>query len=588
MKKFLTVLLVIAVMFTFSFSSAFATIDWVGEETSKYLTEKTDFTTPLQEGDGRGEEGITEAWRAELTSQAKDELKVVKANKAVNGLTDVTATKFDAPEKTKAVSLYEAYIENLKTVKTAKDAKDLRDKLVKAVGELDDKYTTYDTAMNGTTATLDLTRLTERYETEEFYLPGYGMIARNASALTDVAKAWLRDNDYRANDDEIKSGAKALVSALVAVTTTYADSVKAEQGAIADEVYKYVDKAADFRYGLPASDAEGVDAVVKKINDFEDKYAGLVLTTGGTEVKIKADDLKTAVKAALPANSLVANYLDQYYNEVSAVPEVKKLTDADKATVIALYKKVNGLLDVYEDLWDFAGVTSADIVTYAYKYNELLKPAYEHFINADVEAFNKLDTFTAYKMSGNKAYFDASEKNVAALKAKRAAYDALVSNYGYSDLADVATPAYTTAVDDEALILAAEHNMPADAQYDEKDNSKIQTYLNNATVKVTTKALGNRKIRVQAQIDAESFKLIVPEMEAGSTISYQFYHKTAAASTYKAANVKDRNYITYTKKSLKKGVKYKFQCAVIIKDADGNVVATKDYQASTIGSRVCK
>ena len=39
---------------------------------------------------------------------------------------------------------------------------------------------------------------------------------------------------------------------------------------------------------------------------------------------------------------------------------------------------------------------------------------------------------------------------------------------------------------------------------------------------------------------------------------------------------KDRNYITYTKKSLKKGTKYNFQCADIIKDANGNVVATKD------------
>ena len=588
MKKFLTVLLVIAVMFTFSFSSAFATIDWVGEETSKYLTEKTDFTTPLQEGDDRGEEGITEAWRAELTSQAKDELKVVKANKAVNGLTDVTATKFDAPEKTKAVSLYEAYIENLKTVKTAKDAKDLRDKLVNAVGELDDKYDAYDKAMSATTATLDLTRLTERYAKENFYLPGYGMIDRDATELTADAKAWLRDNDYRANDDEIKSGAKALVSALVAVTTTYADSVKAEQSAIADEVYKYVDKAADFRYGLPASDAEGVDAVVKKINDFEDKYAGLEID--GKAVEIKKDTLKTAVKAALPKNSLVANYLDQYYNEVSAVPEVKKLTDADKATVIALYKKVNGLLDVYEDLWDFAGVTSADIVTYAYKYNELLKPAYEHFINADVEAFNKLDTFTAYKMSGDKAYFDASEKNVAALKAKRAAYDALVSNYGYSDLAKVASPAYGSddAIDDEALILAAEYNMPADAGYDAKDVTKLQNYLNNATLKVTTTALGNTKIRVQARFDAETYKDIVAECGNDYTISYKFYHKTAKATAFKGPKEKDRNYITYTKLSLKKGVKYKFQCGVVIKDAQGNVVAEKSYKASTTGSRVCR
>ena len=611
MKKFLTVLLVIAVMFTFSFSSAFATIDWVGETTGKYLTQDTDFKEPTLSATNvsvGGEEGITEAYRAQLTKEAKDQLKVIKKNENVAGVTQatgdvpaVTATKFYAPEKTKAVSLYENYIESLKTVKTAKDAKDAKDRLVKAVGELDDKYGDYDKAFTAAKAevSLEITRLNERNKAEnDYYLPGYGVIAYNDAKSGTVAldaktfvKDWLFDNDYRATKAEITSGTKALVSALVIMTETYTDGIDKEKGTIVDEIYKYVDRSADMRYGLPASDAEGVDALVKKINEFNEKYYGLTVEDGDEIANADFIDIIKGTndgKHNAEKKSLAANYFDQYYNEVSAVPEVKKLTDADKATVVALYKKVNGLLDVYEDLWDFADVKTADLDKYAYQYTELLKPAYEHFINADVEAFNKLETFTAYKMSGNKAYFDASEKNVTALKAKRAAYDALVSTYGYDDLGTVASPAYTTAVADEALILAAEYNKTADAGYDVKDNSKIQAYLNNATVKVTTKALGNRKIRVQAKIDTESFKYILAEMEAGSTVSYQFYHKTAAATTYKASTVKERNYITYTSKSLKKGTKYKFQCAVIIKDASGNVVATKDYKASTIGSRVCK
>ena len=604
MKKFLTVLLVIAVMFTFSFSSAFATIDWVGETTGKYLTQDTDFKEPTLSATNvsvGGEEGITEAYRAQLTKEAKDQLKKIKKNENVAGVTGatgnvpaVTATKFYAPEKTKAVSLYENYIESLKTVKTAKDAKDAKDRLVKSVGELDDKYATYETvfgdAVTANTTKLNLTRLAGRNQTTQadYYLPGYGFIPYNQGATEvalnahDFIKTWLFDNDYRATDAEIASGAKALVSALVLKTTTYKDNVDKESGAIVDEIYKYTDKAAELRYGLPASDAEGVDALVKKIKAFNEKYYGLTHTDGTPE--IGDNGLIAAVNAA--EKSLAANYFDQYYNEVYVIPEVKKLTDADKANVVAVYKKVNALLDTYEDLWDYASITAVD--NYAVDYTKRLKPAYEHFLNADVEAFNKLDSFTAYKMSGNKAYFDASEKNVAALTAKRTAYDALVSNYGYDDLGTVASPAYTTAVADEALILAAEYNKTADAGYDVKDNSKIQAYLNNATVKVTTKALGNRKIRVQAKIDTESFKYILAEMEAGSTVSYQFYHKTAAATTYKASTVKERNYITYTSKSLKKGTKYKFQCAVIIKDASGNVVATKDYKASTIGSRICR
>ena len=77
-------------------------------------------------------------------------------------------------------------------------------------------------------------------------------------------------------------------------------------------------------------------------------------------------------------------------------------------------------------------------------------------------------------------------------------------------------------------------------------------------------------------------------MSDGCTVSYKFYYKKAGAASYKASKVKDRNYITYTKVSLKKGTKYKFQCEVTIKDVDGKVVATKSYKASTVGSRICR
>ena len=109
-------------MFTFSFGTAFATVPWTGEATSKYLTVDTDYIAPANDDQvkaGYGEEGITEAYRAELTKDAKAQLKTIKKNESVAGVvTGVTATKFDAPEKAKAVSLYETYIESLKTVKS--------------------------------------------------------------------------------------------------------------------------------------------------------------------------------------------------------------------------------------------------------------------------------------------------------------------------------------------------------------------------------------------------------------------------------------------------------------------------------------
>lgn len=625
---------IIAVMFTFSFSSAFAAVDWTGETASKYLTEQGDYelgtavTGEPADGDvsKRGTEGITEAYRAQLTADAKAELKFVKGN----------TTPFYAPEKAEAVALIEAYIESLKTVKTAKDAKELKDKLAKEVGvftapstlvttnsTLKDKATVLAAAANATTgiaaageATIDITRIVARAADNDLYLPGYvtldndgknnndnvvttatnptksgfsldGATAAKASKIFVTSPAtgvhakvvdWFMDNDYRAKGD-FDAGARAFAAALKAKDAAYIKTVTDERDAIQTEIYKYVDKDATLRPGrsLPLSDLEGIDALVKKINDFNDNYAGFGLTFVDTE-------FKTVITGS---DKLADSYFDQYYSEVSAVPEVKKLTDADKATVVALYKKVVALEDSYDDVWTYAGEGSA--AGNAYDFAKL-EDAYKHFLKKDVKAYGELASFDEItKGSAGKYYFDASEKNVNALKAKRAAYDALVKDYGYADLAKVAGGmSYKDAAKAEALILAAEHNMGADADYDVQDNTKLQTYLNNATLKVTTNALGNNKIRVQARFDADTYKDIVAECGNDYTISYQFYHKTAAASTYKAAKVKDRNYITYTSKSLKKGTKYKFQCAVLITDADGNVVAQKDYKASTIGSRVCR
>ena len=238
-----------------------------------------------------------------------------------------------------------------------------------------------------------------------------------------------------------------------------------------------------------------------------------------------------------------------------------------------MYDKVDALKTAYKHVWK----ATTDGKPATADKMDVLTAAYNFYKDADVDALTTAATkFTELK--GND--FDKSEKNVAALEAARKLYDENVKNYN----------AYNSTI--EAKILAAEYNKAAAAGYKEKedkiDTSKVQAYLNNATVKVTTKALGNTKIRVNARIDATSFNYILGEMSDGCTVSYKFYYKKAGAASYKASKVKDRNYITYTKVSLKKGTKYKFQCEVTIKDVDGNVVATKSYKASTVGSRICR
>ena len=648
-------------MFTFSFGSAFATVSWTGEATSKTLNEAGDYDLNSKlvldnSKTGDGAKGITEAYRAQLNADAKAELKHAKE-----------AGTFYAPEKAAAVAAIEAYIEALKTVKTAKDAdkltKDLENKVGSwGAGKLTEKVengklvslptqelvralagaakdgtatangvsvtateagiaTVQKTPGAGTAgdAVIDLTKKAERADADDLYLPGYVRLVNDtdfAKITTSVttstlkvnsaeatikslfddystqAKAaavvdWLMDNNYRAATD-FTTGTKAFVTALVVVNNGYKDTFEKAGDAIQLEIDKYVDKADEnTRRGLGVSEAEGIDALVKKINDFQKTYKGF------KDDFLKDAKLKDAIKGNKNAG-LAVNYFDQYYTEVTAVPEVKKLTDADKATVVALYKKVMALEDSYSDIWDYVSTTSApvDAANYAWDFNKV-KNAYEHFLKADVKAFDALEGF-AVATKGNvdgttKYYFDASEKNVSAVKAKRAAYDALVSNYGYADLnKTLGGIVYENAAKAEALILAAEHNQGADAAYDVKDTKKLQAYLNNATLKVTTKALGNSKIRVNARFDAETYKDIVAECGNDYTISYKFYQKSAKATSFKGPKEKSRNYITYSKASLKKGTKYKFQCGVVIKDAQGNVVAEKSYKASTTGSRICR
>ena len=631
MKKFLTVLLVIAVMFTFSFGTAFATVPWTGEATSKYLTVGADYLKAADPKDD-GAEGITEAYKASLTAAAKAEKDLVEDN-------------FYAPEEAKATALIDAYIADIAAAKTAKAANALATKLGKAgtdldapagsgaLGTLQGDYKTGAEAIAAATGiNVDVTRIVKRYDDTRadaakvagYLLPGYGYIAsstntivedggkyylaitaakKNLSELcaysgTKFIKTWLMDNDYR-TAGELEDGVAALVAALVPVTSTYQDTVKAEQYSIQTEIYAYADKYGDGSHAknrLTVADLEGVDALIVKINTFNAKYDKIPTAV------LPAFDLTDFNKAIVDASGLAEKYFDQYCSEMTALPIVSKLTDADKTKVIELYKKFEVLSDSYKNVWKYMKKVNPLNVPSKFAcptgYNKLVD-AYKYFLTEDVKAFDNLEktdgfeVVTKGKMEGNTQlyYFDASEKNVNALKARRTAYDALVKDYGYGDLEAykaIGGLSYDNAAKAEATILAGEHNMPADADYDVKDVTKLQAYLNNATLKVTTTALGNTKIRVQAKFDAETYKDIVAECGNDYTISYKFYHKTAKATTYKAAKEKDRNYITYTKKSLKKGTKYKFQCAVLIKDAAGNVVAQKDYKASTIGSRVCR
>ena len=298
---------------------------------------------------------------------------------------------------------------------------------------------------------------------------------------------------------------------------------------------------------------------------FEKKYMAAPDSAYGTVLLNKAG--RTAKVSAAHKYYTSVNF-DKEYDAIKDLKSTEYVANKDKIVKLAQ------AIVAYEDKYD---VTTT--------YN--LAAELTAIEDAGDDAFKKAELPLASLAAESVL---ASQKE--AVEAYASAYDAYKAEFKdaiYAGFGGTAAVTRDIDVATEAKILALKANLGQLKEDAEDADAKLQAYLNNATLKVTTSALGNNKIRVQARFDAETYKEVVAALDANDyTISYQFYHKTAKADTYKAAKEKDRNYITYTKKSLKKGTKYKFQCAVVIKDAKGNVVATKDYKASTVGSRVCR
>ena len=569
-------------MFTFSFSSAFAVTNFNGQ------------TYPaMQAGDyyvaagassvahgTPGAAGITDAERDAYVADLEDALATLDDDATYdskeycgNHLTNVTNYVKEALEAAK-VATTSTGLAQIKTTLAGKVATaKTKAQLITAL-EGADQYNTAAEAADY--------KITLRLAAGTYLLPGYGyfttaannvvVIAEDGSDKIDTtnpALNWMLDNGYETKAQIESTAAQAALEKAVVKVSANADGKTVYTAAVGDltpefvaayyEWQGYVTKLAQ----TVITDLEATVAVEDQMAAFEDKYLDAPDSAYGTLVNKAGRNAKVA-----------AAY--KYYTSVNFDKEYDAIKDLKSTEYVANKDKIVKLAQAivaYEDKYD---VTTT--------YN--LAAELTAIEDAGDDAFKKAELPLASLAAESVL---ASQKE--AVEAYASAYDAYKAEFKdaiYAGFGGTAAVVTDITVPTEAKILALKANLSQLKEDSEDANSKLQAYLNNSTLKVTTTALGNSKIRVQAKFDAETYKDIVGQLKDGYTISYKFYHKTAAAKTYKAANEKDRNYITYTSKSLKNGVKYKFRCAVVIKDKDGNIVATKDYKASTIGSRVCK
>ena len=580
-------------MFTFSFSSAFAMTTVTNTTEPDYQIGDFYFAGPAVHSGTQGGQGVTDYELADVAYKlgvvakalAKDGKYTYFTDNATNGYGPNKTTKFEYFHGSHLKNVQDLVASTLETVKGAKtsyavnyalqvlDAKvfaeDSRENLVLALTTEADAGISSDITLGSLATGID--------GTGTYLLPGYKQFSSTDTTevvlLKDASKAtrsyndvlgWFFDNGFEtAKQISDKKALQSFEDAVVKVSDTAGKTIYSNDALTSDALVLY-HQANALKNAITVANVTDMDAVytvVKAYRAFEAaNVADAAYTTAPT------DD---SVLAAALAYYGAVNF-DKKYDAIKKMSQKEVL--AAKADVVALAEAIIAFEAKYDDVIDIYGAAKTYDLTRELGYIEAAGD------DALVDAKIMLNVALPENLK-------AADKT--AFEAYVAAYDAYKAEYSndiYEDVNNVDIDAAT-----EAYILAGKANFDATAKEDVKDVAKLQAYLNNATLKVTTSALGNNKIRVQARFDAETYKEVVAALDANDyTISYQFYHKTAKADTYKAAKEKDRNYITYTKKSLKKGTKYKFQCAVVIKDAKGNVVATKDYKASTIGSRVCR
>lgn len=550
-------------MFTFSFGSAFAMTNFSG---STYpAMETVDYVYAAgaaSHGGVKGSVGITDAERDAYVATLEDALAELDDDATYGGktycgvhLTNVTSYVKEALEAAKVVSTSYA-LNEIKTGLAAKvaDVKDVNTLLGAIEKAATENYT-----------------FTLALEAGSYLLPGYGYFNTGetitvitdgsvASSYTgDNALSWMLDNGFDTKSKIVSTAAKAAfekalvkVSATTGKTAYDAPDTNTDAGMV-PVYYEWVGLVTKFNQAV-VTDLDAVVAADDAIADFEAKYGD---ASNGTYEGAVYNATNNGKKVDAAHAYYVATNLTKENDAVKALKSSEYVANKDK--IVALVKAVAA----YEDKYD---------VSTGYTYTAEL---------------------TAIEAAGDDAYAKAkvalAGKTPETLKvADKAAFDELVAAYDaykaefkdsiYAGLTDI-------NADNEAYILAGKANLEYLAGDVDLDKTNIQNYLNNATLKVTTKALGNKKVRVQARFDAETYKEIVSKLDKGDTISYQFYYKKATNTSYKAGKVKDVNYTTF---KLTKGVKYNFQCKVVIKDAKGNVVATKDYKASTVGTRTVK
>ncbi|MBR6529176.1 MAG: hypothetical protein IKT62_03975, partial [Firmicutes bacterium] len=443
---------------------------------------------------------------------------------------------------------------------------------VNAITDITD-ITKYDSAYIGTIATgvyeasgskLDLVKTAAEIALEA-YTTGLQSTAQSYLDLVNGQITKTANKYY-----EGTSGTSAKLNELVA------DLVGNSGLRTAKEVETLAEQALALAKSLPTNAAQ--EAALDAADDAKDalpdpaKIADKALVDAAIAAADAYYDLTAeAYPSAAAVEKAAAQYAYAYNTEL--VAKVKAVSATDKAAIEAILDEVDAFVETYEDEVG----TGVDLEGVVFKAQTDILYGYLADIQA-AEVKKVTEAIAAIPVTSN-----ITEAARPAVEAARAAYDAYVA--AYTDTTDydyVYTTTVTTdgfAADDVNVgtLFTAEAALGLEAGVNTFDDVDAKAYIQDLAVKARSvkTAKGNVKVTVVADVDVL--------VENGYTVEYKFYRSTKSNKGFQLKKTSEE--ATYTNTSGKKGTKYFYKAVIVVKDAEGEVVAKTPLKHCLYASR---
>ena len=310
------------------------------------------------------------------------------------------------------------------------------------------------------------------------------------------------------------------------------------------------------------------------------------LTAAFEEAKTEVNNIKTA--AALDAEKVALN------TRLAAIP--KTVTVADKETVVALVDDIDAFNDYCTLIGSTKGLGGA---TAAHAAKTFIQKLEDKAITDAYNAIMKDDVVSTDEADAVKALRDAYEQYVADYTAKDAALLTEPTTVKENELsgvngvetklaaaevkavqtliaklpADGSDPAAVKAAREAFDALSLEQQVAIGDKYYAKlvDAEKLNTenakaYVQDLSIKArSTKTSKGVKVTIKADVQ--------PLLDAGFTVEYKFYRSTKSNKNFGKAMI-TKTTGTYTNTKGVKGTKYYYKAKLVVKNAEGEVVAT--------------